>query len=369
MCFYAAMLLCRWMMPSCITKCLSELTHKSPQDYTIPDVNAAVALVRPHSATHQLFFDTVVSLAVERLLELLGDAEAVCQAWYDGTSILGQQLLELSLPSVLVLLSSDSLSAWSENNVLMMATKWITYAPAGVSSTPEQRRQVASTLRLSQLTPTYLYELLPQLPWLAITQQELASLMNRTGAIQGSYMRRAQRQAHLLQAGRTPHDPLTWFSSEPRMSAQSARVTSCSYSKEQLVAMEQGACSTKPRPIDCCNGFGVHPLVFTRGDPRSGTTASGVQRRVWQAGLVFSAQPGHTRLKFAALDCSVQCMIQRKDGVWASCFVEEFVQSSVKHAITLLRDLACEPGAAAQDWDPYLVDGRLRICYFFTRCE
>ena len=120
-----------------MSHCCEELAKRKPADFDIPAINSVLSL--PPGLHGLPAFTSVLGTATERLLELLGDAEAICSSWYDDTSNLDSVLLQLSHAALLVLLKSDALKAQSENSVLMMADAWVA-GPVGALCSQAQRR-------------------------------------------------------------------------------------------------------------------------------------------------------------------------------------------------------------------------------------
>lgn len=115
---------CRFDVQRCAVHSCEEILSSGAVAFDVAACNMVFGGLPP--GLQGLEYHTrISSAATERLLQLLGNAEAVCCAWYNTSSDLYKQLLQLSYPVMMVLLSSNKLQARSENSVLMMADAWV----------------------------------------------------------------------------------------------------------------------------------------------------------------------------------------------------------------------------------------------------
>lgn len=204
-------LLCRFGPLLCLGHCCEELAKHPEQDYDVAAVDMLLSSCPP-GMLDLASLPAILSAATDSLLRQLGDAEALGNAVHatsstpsDSNSVGGLQhlLLQLSQPAAIVLFSSNAIQTRSENSVLMMVDVWMQGA-AAQACTQSQKRDVAGTLRLSQLSHTFLFDVLPELPWLQLTPAEHVALLRFVAS-------EPKRRACRPQPG-----PAAWYSLEKR---------------------------------------------------------------------------------------------------------------------------------------------------------
>ena len=166
-------------MSFCLPHVMEALAKRRPEDFDLPAIELTLNL--PPGIQSLEGFSAVTAAATQRLLQLMGDVEALgsalCNRPTKPTKLtqLGIDFLNMSHAALLALLRSDELKARSVNSVLMVAHAWVT-SPAGEAHSEQQLRQVVECLRLSQLSMTFLFEVLPQLGGMKLGAKEIASV-------------------------------------------------------------------------------------------------------------------------------------------------------------------------------------------------
>jgi hypothetical protein len=107
------------------------------------------------------------------LVHLLGDADAVADASaipHTPCSIY-RLFMQMTHPTLLLLLQSEVLKARSENTIVLLANEWVSH-PVGASCTIPQLRLVAESIRLGAVSQAYLFDVVRRLPWMQLTFEE-----------------------------------------------------------------------------------------------------------------------------------------------------------------------------------------------------
>ena len=201
-------------MPDCLSSCCQELSKRSPADFDAVAIHKVFDL--PPGLHDLAAFADVVVKATDALLVWVGDAEAVCNAWYDESSDLDQRLLQLTQPALLALLKSGQLWAHSENSVLLMADAWVRHGEAaGVAHSPAQLQQVAGAVRMCQLGLPFLCSS-PEMSWGKVDSKERDSLWLHAALSGGA---RSKSYADACKQACSFSGPASWFNATPRGAA------------------------------------------------------------------------------------------------------------------------------------------------------
>lgn len=333
-----------------------------PAEYDIPTISAVFSNLTTEWRNLPAF-STVVSTATERLLQLLGDADVVCSACCNLEPLVRQQLSQLSQPGLLALLRSPQLQACSENSVLMMVSNWIECAEAGSDSTTGAALQeVVAFLRLTQLTSTFLYDILPQLPWVTVTCAQRESLL-RFVAAQGAAVKGAgshsRAQQHLIDCGEAL-GPEAWYAPQSRARPHTAPPPGLSIdvrvTRQQLaVSLKQGCSggSWWRSPQRFLNGFTVQVVLMpTKRDGR----------HFKSLGLDVAVMEGATRLSFKAAELMSGCIQQMQ--------ILNFVHSTESREVCVLVVASTfEALSDIQAWGTVLLGGMLHKACPFESCR
>ena len=114
----------RWDIKPCFNDYYSKLSCITASELSSEKIEQIINL--PHGLQSTSWFIELAAKATERLVQLFGDAEAIGQAVYFQTDPLGigKDFMDLSLASLIALLTSPLLKARSENSVLMILDAW-----------------------------------------------------------------------------------------------------------------------------------------------------------------------------------------------------------------------------------------------------
>lgn len=320
-------------------------------------------------------FSKIVSTATVRLLQLFGDAETVCNAFCNDDPEAMNSLTLLSQPSLLVLLTSPDLTACSENTVLMLVSYWMEDRKGmrGISSA-KTVRQVVVCLRLGQLSNTFLYDILPQLPWLGITRAERESLLRFAAA--GPAAGRDAEQEPIDQSPTQKHlviqhrlfGPEAWYAPQlrplPVRSMGPVLTFTWTLSRREIVeALQPRPTGSWCRsPLRFFNGFTIHATVMPV--PQG-------EKPLHMGGLLLSiAVPcGSRRLKFAAAEVESVCILLKPGYDFT------FVASSVVHddmvvlCTTMLRPEVLGGPLDVGGWQDFLQDDRVLFQVNIPSCQ
>lgn len=284
----------RFDVTLCTDHCCAELAAYDAAMFDVPAINAVFGGLSP-GMSDSITFAGVTARATERLLQLFGDMELLCSHLLSkpGPHEGVMNLLQLEQPSFIALLSSDSLMARKENSVLVVACFWVARSRAASGSSNAQLRSVAAAVRLSRLTPTFLFDVLPQLRWLTCTTEERAALLlfsaagGRQAALSTDWN---GRQRSLNQQGRLVGCP-AWYLSAPRKSCEGADELQFTWAMtaQELQAHVASGEATSYSPIFHHHGFAVETLLasFKDGDAPTFTTSIGCYIAVMQSTSVL----------------------------------------------------------------------------------
>ena len=328
--------------------CCDELSKRSSTDFDISAINTVFNL--PPGLHKMPVVVAAMGKATEALLQRLGDAEAVCGSWYDDTSDLEVQLLQLSHSSVLALLRSDNLKARSENSVLMMADAWVVNSPAGKSCNPAQLRQVAEAVRMGQLSLNFFHVVVPQLSWIEIRAEERESLLLYVSLARSLLARQFS-------------GPRGWFNASQRPLGNAAPlVMKWATTKDHLAShLSSGDLQLWSDRRHFFGGFSLRLCV-------------GHQDGKWYLGFsacVFHVGCSNSLQCVSSSTVSMKVSERAAAGSWSAASQwSGFLKSSEHSFVLLLKDLP--QGASSFDiaqWEPYLVNGRLQVEASLGKCE
>jgi hypothetical protein len=161
----------RFQVTDCVAACRSEFSKLRPSDLDLPLLRIIYSSSIENSGEVESCFDGMIMIAVQkRLLDLFGDGVAVLR---NPNQL--EEFLSMPLSAVCTLLSSDLLVVDSENTVAVLASVWISEQSKRSSVPPEHVKKVASCIRLTLLSPSYLCGVLPNIKWYSFPVQNPAA--------------------------------------------------------------------------------------------------------------------------------------------------------------------------------------------------
>ena len=358
----------RFDVPLCLSCCCDELSKRSPADYDIPAINTVFSL--PPGLHDVPAVAAAMGKATEALLQRLGDAEAVCGAWYDNASDLDKQLQQLSLASLLALIQSDKLTARSENSLLMMADAWVLNSPVGKSCGPTQLRHVAEAVRMGQLSATFFHGVVPRLSWVSLSDKEREGLSMYVAY--KALSRSEKVTAFVKCSADCPSGPSRWLDRSPRPLPQGMSSPAPLVMKWELTRAELAGALSMPPPLKITRvarsffygGFSLQ-LVLMR-DPTSGQWVFGHTVRVRRAGCT-EALPMQ-----GVASCTISTRVSDRSAAGGWGAVKRWSGSNslvcVPHVISLkVPEGASSDGLAP--FEPYLVNGKLCVEFTLFACD
>ena len=304
-------------------------------------------------------FTPVTSIATQRLLQLMGDAEAIGNSLTGNSPAeLGKDFLNLSHATLLALLKSDQLKARSENSGLMVTDAWVA-GPKGSLCTAAQLRQVTESLRLSQLSKTFLFDVLPQLTWSELSAKESAAIAHF--AAQSSEWRK------LFFALDNRPGSLLWYAARAAVAYDELVVVGeikRADLEEKLKSAKSGIiCSTKLTPSPSFfNGFSIDFYLAVDSDgTRSYSGLYPIIIRLGGSAASLNYLSKYSSGSSKVLNCAPRAGVSF-EATWSNSY-----QPAGTVAGDLRLSLVSQPFDISS-WEPYFTDGKLSALGTISMC-
>lgn len=159
----------RWVAPGCVSLCHDAWAVRKTSVLTCQDIITVYSI--PAALHDSPNFAPVMECALKSLLLLFGDVADII-----AKPSLIDQLLQLPYAAVLALLSDDKLIADCEDSVLMLLCWWLE-GGMGKSCVGRDLTALQEVIRYSQLSTTYLVQVVPNFPRLFPGEGKLLQVM------------------------------------------------------------------------------------------------------------------------------------------------------------------------------------------------
>lgn len=248
-------------MQACCAAVVEALIAANAPDVSVHDaIGIAYGSILPgHVVTQKL-----KAVCIKALLHHLGDVVVVMRS-----KELKAQWMSLPHAALLELLHSDQLRTDSEDSVMTAVSCWADSNECNVTA----KQELLQSVRLSQLSSTYFYTVLPALKWLQEGQLLGSAIWRLAGHVAANPQLKAAGMFNLLQHG--SHMPHPWTFPTPRPTTRgnhegstlavlhNACVTRKRLEEELLPRLMaiQGNLTNEAAEALFAHGFNVHPRI------------------------------------------------------------------------------------------------------------
>ena len=191
---------------ACMEPILAALSAFQAKDVDVTLLSHMYSL--PAQLTEASSLEKIAAACEQKLVELFGNVPAVITDLEKR-----RQFCTLPYAAVLAWLQSDDLEVHSESCVLLLLTAWVRSEEHPACS-PYQLKLLAHSLRVENLSATYLHGVLPDLKWFQESCSEEARFLR------GMHMQRAIGGSHIDWEG-----PAVWIAQKRKETSMSASAT------------------------------------------------------------------------------------------------------------------------------------------------